>query len=47
MVPHNLFHAEDERIWNSSRHDIYIVRSTYYQLTEVIIDNNHFKVEGN
>jgi hypothetical protein len=46
-IPLNLQHGEDIPIWKLSRNGIYSVKSAYYHLMEVIIDNNHLKVEGN
>ncbi|WJX28105.1 hypothetical protein P8452_16861 [Trifolium repens] len=46
-IPLNLLHTEDECIWNCSRQGTYTVRSAYYLLTQVIIDNSHLQVEGN
>ncbi|MCH98064.1 ribonuclease H protein, partial [Trifolium medium] len=46
-IPLNLMHTNDQPIWRCSRRGIYTVRSTYYQLTQVIIDNTHLRVEGN
>jgi ribonuclease HI len=46
-IPTNLLHTDDERIWNSSRNGIYSVRSAYYLLTQVIIETDHLRVEGN
>ncbi|MCI42385.1 hypothetical protein A2U01_0063622, partial [Trifolium medium] len=44
-IPLHWLHTDYERIWNCSRHGVYTVRSAYYQLTQVIIDNSHLKVE--
>jgi hypothetical protein len=40
-------HGEDIPIWKHNRNGIYSAKSAYYHLKEVIIDNNHLKVEGN
>jgi hypothetical protein len=46
-IPLNIQQEADKPIWKLSRNGIYSVRSAYYQLMEVIIDNNHLKIEGN
>jgi ribonuclease HI len=46
-IPLNLLQNDDVPIWRFSRNGTYSVRSAYYQLMEVIIDNSHLKVEGN
>jgi ribonuclease HI len=45
-IPLNLLHTNDEQIWNCIRQGVYTVRSAYYQLTQVIIDSSHLRVEG-
>ena len=45
-LPLNLTQSPDVPIWNLSKNGIYSVRSAYFHLMEVIIDNNHLKVEG-
>ncbi|MCH81643.1 hypothetical protein A2U01_0002434 [Trifolium medium] len=45
-IPLNLRQEDDKSTWKLSRNEIYSVRSAY-QLMEVIIDNNHLKVDGN
>jgi hypothetical protein len=37
----NCVNNDDQPIWRCSKSNSYTVRSTYYQLTQVIIDNNH------
>ncbi|MCH79971.1 hypothetical protein A2U01_0000733, partial [Trifolium medium] len=44
-IPLNLLQSDDVPIWRFSRNGAYSVRSAYYQLMEVIIDNSHLKVE--
>ncbi|PNX65075.1 hypothetical protein L195_g062421, partial [Trifolium pratense] len=46
-IPLNLLHNEDVPIWRFSMNGAYSVRSAYYQLMEVVIDNSHLKEEGN
>jgi hypothetical protein len=46
-IPLNLLHDDDTPIWKFSKNESYSVSSAYYKLMEVIIDNNHLKVEGN
>ncbi|MCI12813.1 putative ribonuclease H protein, partial [Trifolium medium] len=45
-IPISCTRDEDTPIWRFSNNGTYTVRSAYYQLMEVIIDNNHLKVEG-
>ncbi|GAU48919.1 hypothetical protein TSUD_301740 [Trifolium subterraneum] len=47
QIPLQLTNEEDVPIWRFSRNGKYSVRSAYYQLMEVIIDNNHLREEGN
>jgi hypothetical protein len=46
-IPLRLTQQKDYPIWRFSRHNVYSVRSAYYQLIENIIDNSHPKMEGN
>jgi hypothetical protein len=46
-LPLNLIQSPDVPTWNLSTNEIYSVQSAYFHLMEVIIDNNHLKVEGN
>ncbi|XP_045810978.1 uncharacterized protein LOC123905427 [Trifolium pratense] len=46
-IPLKLMQNDDVPIWKCCHNGNYSVRSAYYHLVEVVIDNNHLKVEGN
>ncbi|MCH84500.1 putative ribonuclease H protein [Trifolium medium] len=47
QIPLQFLNEDDVLIWRFSRNGNYSVRSDYYHLMEVVIENNHLKVEGN
>jgi hypothetical protein len=47
QIPLQLKTEEDVPLWRLSKNGNYTVRSAYYHLMKVIIDNNHLKEEGN